>query len=283
VIWVRFVILRPGASAGSDNERVRRIQVHGHRGARALRPENTLAAFEYAIAAGVDAIELDVAVTRDDVVVVSHDPVLEGPLCMGPMGVAGERAIIRETPFDEVRRWDCGSVRHPDFPRQVLVPGARIPSLDEVFRLAGGFRWNIEIKSFPEHPDLTPAPAEFARLVVESIRGNGVDARVMVQSFDFRVLHEVPKLLPEIPLGALFEEDADFVAITRSAKAGFVAPRHVFVTAAKVKQAHRAGLAVIPWTANEEPDWERLTIAGVDGIITDDPAALIAYLDRISH
>jgi glycerophosphoryl diester phosphodiesterase len=261
---------------------VRRIQVHGHRGARALRPENTLAAFEYAIAAGVDAIELDVAVTRDDVVVVSHDPVLEGPLCIGPTGAA-ERAIIRETPFNEVRRWDCGSVRHPDFPRRVLIPGARIPSLDEVFRLAGRFRFNVEIKSFPERPELTPAPAEFARLVVESIRGNGVDARVMVQSFDFRVLREVKKLLPEVPLGALFEEDADFIEITRSAGARIVAPRHVFVTAAKVREAHRAGLSVIPWTANEEPDWERLALAGVDGIITDDPASLIAYLDRISH
>ncbi len=262
---------------------MRRIQVHGHRGARALRPENTLAAFEYAIAAGVDAIELDVAVSRDDVVVVSHDPVLEGPRGIGPTGVAGERAIIRETPFDEVRRWDCGSVRHPDFPRQVPVPGARIPSLDEVFQLPGEFRWNIEIKSFPSRPDLTPAPAEFARLVVESIRRNGVEARVMVQSFDFRVLHEVRKLLPEIPRGALIEEDGDFVAIARSAGGGFVAPRHVFVTAAKVRQAHRAGLPVIPWTANEEPDWERLVLAQVDGIITDDPAGLIAYLDRISR
>jgi glycerophosphoryl diester phosphodiesterase len=225
---------------------------------------------------------LDVAVTRDDVVVVSHDPVLEGPLCTGPMRVAGERAIIRETPFDEVRRWDCGSVRHPGFPRQVTVPGARIPSLDEVFRLAGGFLWNIEIKSFPEHPDLTPTPAGFARLVVESIRRNGVEARVMIQSFDFRVLHEVKKLLPEIPLGALFEEDGDFVAMARTADAGFVAPRHAFVTAAKVQKSHRAGLPVIPWTANEEPDWERLVLAQVDGIITDDPAGLIAYLDRIS-
>jgi glycerophosphoryl diester phosphodiesterase len=260
---------------------VRRIEVHGHRGARALRSENTLAGFEYAIAAGVDAIEMDVAVTRDNVVVVSHDPALEGPLCVGPAS-AGERAVIRESSFEQVRQWDCGSVRHPDFPCQVTVPGARIPSLDEVFRLAGTFRFNVEIKSFPEHPDLAPEPAEFARLVVESIRKHGVEARVIVQSFDFRVLHAVRKLAPEISLAALFEDDRDFLETAKEAAAAIVAPLHTLVTAEKARRAHAAGIGVIPWTANTEADWERLAGAGVDGIITDDPAGLIEYLDRIS-
>jgi glycerophosphoryl diester phosphodiesterase len=263
---------------------VRRIEVHGHRGARALRPENTLPAFEYAIAAGVDAIEMDVAVTRDNVVVVSHDPVLEGPLLLGPVSKSGPaRAVIRESTFEQVRQWDCGSVRHPDFPRQVAVPGARVPSLEEVFRLAGTFRFNVEIKSFPEHPDLAPVPAEFARLVVESIRKHGVEARVMVQSFDFRVLHEVKKLAPGIPLAALFEDDRDFLETAKEAAATIVGPLHTLVTEEKVIQLHTAGIGAMPWTANTEADWERLLKAGVHGIITDDPAGLIAYLNRISR
>src|SRR5436853_7699438 len=94
------------------------IKVHGHRGARALRPENTLPAFEYAIAQGVAAIELDMAVTRDNVIVVSHDPVLQAPVCSGPK----PKAAIRELTLAQVRQWDCGAVRNPAYPRQQLAP-----------------------------------------------------------------------------------------------------------------------------------------------------------------
>src|SRR5438445_8755121 len=104
------------------------IQVHGHRGARAVRPENTLPAFEYAIAQGVDALELDMAVTRDNVIVVSHDPVLEAPVCTGPV----PKAVIRELTLAQVREWDCGAKANPAFPKQQAVPGTRVPTLEEV-------------------------------------------------------------------------------------------------------------------------------------------------------
>src|SRR5687768_5991782 len=96
------------------------IKVHGHRGARALRPENTIPAFEYAIAAGVDVLELDLGVTRDNVVVVSHDPYLAPPICSGPRG----KAAILESTLAEVKQWDCGSQRNPAFATQVTAPGA---------------------------------------------------------------------------------------------------------------------------------------------------------------
>src|SRR5882762_839389 len=96
----------------------RRILVHGHRGARARRPENTTPAFEYAIAQGVDALEMDMAVTKDGVIVISHDPILEPPVCTGPRdGVA-----IRELTLSEVREWDCGAKQNPRFPEQQTVP-----------------------------------------------------------------------------------------------------------------------------------------------------------------
>src|SRR4249920_3499251 len=97
------------------------ILVHGHRGARARRPENTLPAFEYAIAQGVDALEMDMAVTKDNVLVVSHDPVLEGPVCTGPAA----KAVIRELTLAQVREWDCGAKQNPAFPKQQAVPGTR--------------------------------------------------------------------------------------------------------------------------------------------------------------
>lgn len=240
-----------------------RIQVHGHRGARALRPENTIAAFEYAIDAGVDAIELDVAVTKDNVVVVSHDPALTAPNCSGPE----PRAVIRQITLEELRRWECGS--------------ARIPTLDDTLALAplGGFIFNIEIKGHPNHPELAPPAEEFARLVLDCVRRRNLEHRVMVQSFDCGALRAVKKLAPGMPLGVLFENDErEFVERAHEAEAEIVCPEKSLVTPPKVRAAHAAGLQVISWTANTASEWNSLSAAGVDGIITDDPAALIEHL-----
>src|ERR1041385_878632 len=109
-----------------------KILGHGHRGARARRPENTLPAFQYAIEQGVDALEMDMAVTKDNVVVISHDPILEPPVCTGPTA----KGVIHQLTLAEVRQWDCGAVRNPRFATQQTVPGTRVPTLDEVFELA---------------------------------------------------------------------------------------------------------------------------------------------------
>ena len=255
-----------------------RIQVHGHRGARAVLPENTLPAFEYAIDHGADAIEMDVAVTKDDVPVISHDPVLNPRICRGP----GGSRVIRQLTFAELRAWDCGSLVNPRFPRQKPVPGARIPSLDEVLALAGRgrFLFNIEAKLSRTRPGYTPNPERFAELLLHAIDGRNLRARVIVQSFDFRILTAMRKLAPEIRMAALYERPANFVSIARRAGTPIVAPHRALVSAAKVAAAHQAGLTVIPWTANTPRQWKALIRAGVDGIITDDPAALIAYLKR---
>jgi glycerophosphoryl diester phosphodiesterase len=242
-----------------------------------MRPENTIPAFEYAIAQGVDALELDMAVTRDNVIVVSHDPVLEPPVCNGPR----ERAVIHELTLAEVRQWDCGAKQNPNFPKQQAVPGTRMPTLDEVFDLAprGSFLFNIETKSFPQRPELTPPPAEFVSLVLAVVRKHHLEKRVILQSFDFRTLHAMKKQAPEVALAALYEGPAkDFAAIAKESDAEIVSPAFALVTPEQVRAAHAAGLKVLPWTANRAEDWSRLVAAGVDGIITDDPAALIAWL-----
>jgi glycerophosphoryl diester phosphodiesterase len=254
-----------------------KILVHGHRGARATRPENTLPAFEYAIDAGVDVLELDMAVTRDGVVVVSHDPYLEAPICSGPQ----PKAKIHDLTLEEVRQWDCGKVRNPGFPQQTPIEGTRMPTLDEVFALAprGNFQFNIETKSFPDHPELSPPPQEFVKLVFDLIRKHHLEDRVMLQSFDFRTLHAMKELAPEIRRVALVERDnRDFVAIAHEADAGIVSPHYSVVTPEKVHAAHQAGLQVVPWTADTPGDWDKLIAAQVDAIITDDPAALIEHL-----
>jgi glycerophosphoryl diester phosphodiesterase len=257
-----------------------RIAVHGHRGARARLPENTIPAFEYAIQAGVDVLEMDMAVTRDNVIVISHDPVLEGPVCSGPR----PSAVIRTLTLAEVRQWDCGAVRNPRFPGQRPIPGTRMPALDEVFRLAdrGRFAFNIETKIFRDHPEYTPSPEEFAGLVLEKIRQYKLESRVILQSFDFRTLAAMRKLAPQIRLSALVENDSrDFPAIAaEAANAEIVSPEFHLVTAAKVAAAHAAGGQVVPWTANTPADWDMLIAAKVDAIISDDPAELIAHLKR---
>lgn len=257
-----------------------KVLVHGHRGARALRPENTLPAFEYAIAQGVDALELDMAVTKDNVLVISHDPELKPPICTGPK----PSAVIHTLTLAEVREWDCGAMQNPNFPRQKTVPGTRMPTLDEVFALAprGKFLFNIETKSFPDHPELTPAPAEFVRLVLAEIRKHHLESRVILQSFDFRTLHEMKKIAPEIALSALYEgAPKDFTVIAQEAEAGIVSPEFHLVTPQQVNTAHAAGLQIVPWTADTTADWDRLIAAGVDAIITDDPAALLQHLGRL--
>src|SRR5437588_1347278 len=128
-----------------------RLLVHGHRGARAIYPENTIPAFEYAIKAGADVLEMDVAVTKDGVLVISHDPHLNPEICQGPQ----PNTLIRSLTLEQVRQYDCGLLKNPRFEKQRPVPGTRIPTLDEVLGLSsqGSFEYNIETKSLPEHTD----------------------------------------------------------------------------------------------------------------------------------
>jgi glycerophosphoryl diester phosphodiesterase len=242
-------------------------------------PENTIPAFEYAIQSGVDALEMDMAVTKDGVIVISHDPMLRKPVCSGPR----DNAIIHELTLVEVRQWDCGAVRNPMFANQKPVPDTRIPTLDDVFQLAGRgtFDYNIETKSFPDRPAFTPPPDEFARMVLAKIREYHLEKRVILQSFDFRTLVAMKKLAPEIRLSALTESDPrEFADIAKEAQAEIISPNYMLVTPAKVESAHKAGLQVVPWTVNRPADWDRMIDAKVDAIISDDPAELIAYLKQ---
>src|SRR5215467_7402272 len=255
------------------------IQVHGHRGARGLRPENTLPAFEYAIAAGVDALELDMAVTKDGQIVISHDPLLHPPVCSGPK----PEIAIHQLTLAQVREWDCGKVQNPAFPRQQAIAGTRMPTLDEVFDLApkGNFLFNIETKIFADRPELTPPPEEFVRLVLERVRKHHLESRVILQSFDFRTLHAMKHAAPEIKLAALYEgSPKDFVEMAKESGATIVSPDYHLVTPEQVRAAHAVGLEVLPWTPNKPEDWDRLIAGGVDGIITDYPGDLLKHLGR---
>ena len=259
--------------AGTDK---RRIMVHGHRGARARRPENTLPAFRYALAKGVDVLELDVAVTKDEIAVVSHDPLVNSTICSGPR----LDIPIRTLTLAQLREYDCGGKRNPRFADQEPVPGTRIPTLDEVFALGKGnaVQFNVETKIFAEKPELTPGPEAFTKLVFDCARRNGTESRFILQSFDPRTLRVMKSLAPSVPRAALFEKQRDWMEVAQEFDATILSPEFHLVTADLVAKAHAAGLQVVPWTSNQPPEWAALAAAGSDGIISDDPAALISWL-----
>jgi glycerophosphoryl diester phosphodiesterase len=194
-------VLAGCASTGFD--------VQGHRGARGLAPENTLPAFERALALGVTTLELDVGVTRDGVVVVGHDPTLNPDLVRGPDGqwLAARGPAIHSLTYAELQRYDVGRLKPGTnyaarYPEQVAVDGTRMPRLSEVFELVRRsgkrVRFNIETKLSPRSPGETLAAEPFARAVIEEIRKAGVQSRATIQSFDWRTLQVVQREAPEI-------------------------------------------------------------------------------------
>jgi len=253
-----------------------RVLVHGHRGARARFPENTLPAFRYAIGQGVDFLELDVVVTKDNVPVVSHDPVINNDICSGPKtGIP-----VYTLTLAELKEYGCGAKQNPLFQSQVPIPGTRIPTLDEVFDLSreSTVQFNVETKIFADHPELTPGPEAFTKLILELIRKHGIEQRIILSSFDPRTLRVMKNLDPSIRRAALFEVERDWPEVAREFEATHLNPLYSLVTKEQVSWAHSAGLEVVPWTVNEPEDWVKLVDDGVDAIISDDPAPLIAWL-----
>jgi len=284
------------------------IQVHAHRGGRAARTENTLPAFQYAIGLRVEALELDLAVTRDNVLVVSHSPYLTQPHyddprmdavlsnerhCAGPELPPG--TLIHSLTLAQLRQYDCGATTLAAFTKQVAVPNTSIPTFDEVLALApqGTFDFNVETKIFPTHPEITPSPEVFVKMIDDAVRKHHLQQRVILQSFDFRTLRAMKQLDPDIRLSALFgqakydsfmgitDPDKTFTHIAQIAglsKGDFLSPDESLVTPEAIAAAHSIGLKVVPYTANTPESWKKLAEAHVDAIITDDPAGLLDWL-----
>ncbi|MBS1985492.1 MAG: hypothetical protein JST16_15105 [Bdellovibrionales bacterium] len=264
------------------------IEVQGHRGARAIYPENSLAAFNYAIETGVDTLEMDLGVSKDGVLVVNHDPVLPPERCLAPgEQKMKEPVLIHSLTLAEIKSYDCGSLPHEKFPKQNRIKGLRIATLDEVFALvrnskhphAKKVEFNIETKSFEDHPEYTVTPPEFASLLVKSLRKNKMFPRVVVQSFDHRTLVEVRKLEPTARISVLDQDPAaDMTALAKKYQPNILSPKWELLKKSDVDALHAAKVRVIPWTANTPDVWQKLVDLGVDGIISDDPAALMTYL-----
>jgi len=287
------------------------FDVQGHRGARGLAPENTLAAFRAGLAQGVTTLETDLQVTRDGVLVISHNPRLSPDLTRDASGqfLATDGPRIHDLSVAELRQYDIGRLNPAtayarQWPRQVPSDGERMPTLAQLFDLvksgAPGVRLNLETKVSPDDPDSAPPPATFARLVVEAVHAAGMDARVTIQSFDWRTLAEVKRLDPALRTSCLtietaktnnvaghdgkpsawtaghdlHEADDSVPRLVHLAGCDVWSPFYRNASPARIAEAHRLGLAVLPWTVDTRDEMQRLIAAGVDGIITDYPDEL---------
>ena len=263
------------------------IDLQGHRGARGLLPENTLPAFERAIALGVTTLELDVGVTRDDVVVIHHDRTLNPDLARGADGqwVRAPAPAIHSLSFAELQRYDVGRLRPGSeyagrLPHQQAIDGARIPRLTDLFSMAKNVRFNIETKISPEAPHETLAPEPFARALIAEVRRAGVERRTTIQSFDFRTLKVIEREAPEIATAYLTSRRYPDPAKVHEAGARIWSPDYTVLNEQVVSAARKLNLKIIPWTVNEPGDIARMLALGVDGIISDYPDRVLAELKR---
>lgn len=261
------------------------MEIQGHRGARSVLPENSIPAFLHALDAGAHVLEMDTVVTSDDQVVVLHDPVLNPKLC-APVGGGDlkNEVVVRAITLEALRGYHCTRLLKR-FPRQKAIDPLPIPTLGEVLAAVAKHprgdevRFNIETKINPSKPTQSPKPERFAQLFIDALKAAGVMDRSVIQSFDPRTLVAARRLAPSLKRAILlWPEPKNVVAEAKNVNASIVSPYHGWLTAEHVKAIHGAGLTVVPWTANEPPVWERLLALGVDGIITDDPAALRAWL-----
>ena len=291
----------------------------GHRGTRGLAPENTLVAFAKALSIGVTTLELDVAATRDGIIVVSHDPRLNPSLTRDAYGdwIDEPGPAIRSLRLDDLKTYDVGRSKPGSryagrYPDQVPVDGTHIPTLQEVFQLvrrSGNetVRFNIETKLQPGQPDLFLNPEEFVASVMDVIVEQGFLNRVTIQSFDWRTLQETQRTVPNVPTSYLSAQqnwldnigvgkpgpsawtagydiddyDGSVPQLIQAAGGSIWSSFHLEVSSAKIKQAHDLGLEVKVWTVNDEARMEALIGMGVDGIITDYPDRLRAVLERL--
>lgn len=298
----------------------RRVEIIGHRGAAALAPENTVAAFKRACAIGVDGIELDVHLSADSVLVVHHDYWLHPDIARDAAGnytPAKPRPLLRSLTLAEIKSYDVGRLRpgsdyakrHAD---QQQMDGERIPTLDEAITeflaaCKAPTRLVVEIKTDPPNPTWSANPVYVADLTVQQLRKHNAPDRAQIIAFDWRALRRVQLMAPNVSVSYLTITSKDWDTIetgkpgasvwmagldvddfggsTPRAVAGTKSrnwsPNSANVTAKSVAEAHKLGLRVYPWTLNTREDMLKFIQMGVDGITTDRPDLLLQVLKEL--
>jgi glycerophosphoryl diester phosphodiesterase len=294
LIVLFLVVITAHVHAQSD------FDLQGHRGCRGLMPENSIPAFIKAIEMGVKTLEMDVVITRDNKVVVSHEPWMSEVICLQPDGApvpsnSMQQFNIYQMSHDSVKMFDCGSRFHPRFTQQLRQPVYK-PLLSEVIDSVEAYirmnnlpavSYNIETKCQPLGDRVFhPEPATFVDLVYDVLKEKDVLPKVSIQSFDVRTLQVLRKKDSTIPLVLLVENPQGLDA--NLDKLGFLpqvySPFYLLVTPELVKAVHERGMKIIPWTVNDQRDIGIILDMGVDGMITDYPDIAKSLLEwRVKH
>lgn len=276
-----------------ENSIPKKFDLEGHRGCRGLMPENTIPAMLKAIDLNVNTLEMDVVITADNKVVVSHEPYFNHEITTLPNGdtitTKDEWSYnIFRMNYDSIKLFDVGMKPHPRFPSQQKMKVAK-PLLSEVIDSVEAYllktnlpkvNYNIEIKSLDSTDNLYhPAPEEYANLLMKVINDKNISNRVIIQSFDPRSLKVVSEKYPSIKLSFLIDIGTNIplhdFENTFGFKPAIISPDYSLLTKEIIDSLHQAGIEVIPWTVDDLPSAKKLYEMGVDGIITD-------YPDRIN-
>ena len=261
----------------------------GHRGCRGLMPENTIPAMLHAVGLGVTTLEMDVVITKDKKVILSHEPWFGQEITTKPdgsfMGPREERKYnIYWMTYEETKTFDAGMKPHPRFPKQQKMKVTKpllADVIDSVMQYMMMARrpmpyYNIETKTNPQFDGVFhPKPEEFVELLMAVIKEKQIEEYVTIQSFDFRTLQYLHQKYPDIKTAMLIE-DFDKRGLDAQLKAlGFTpniySPAYQLVNEELVKKCHEQNIKIIPWTVNDKTKIEELKKMGVDGIITDYP------------
>ena len=265
------------------------FDIEGHRGCRGLMPENTIDAMTNALGMGITTLEMDVVITKDKKVILSHEPFFNHEITTKPDGSfvteAEERSLnIFQMDYETVKKYDVGLKPHPRFPKQEKRSAVK-PLLSDVFDAVISYMmtarrpypyFNIETKCLPETDGTYhPAPAEFVELLMQVINEKQLTEQVIIQSFDVRTLQYLHKNYPSIKTALLIEGTDKQSFSEQLNKLGFTpdiySPEYTIVNASLIQSCHDKGIKIVPWTVNDKTEIEKLTASGVDGIITDYP------------
>ncbi len=265
------------------------FDLQGHRGCRGLMPENTIPAMLKAIDLGVNTLEMDVCITKDSQVIVSHEPFFNHEITTKPDGIfvteAEEKSLnLYRMDYAEIIRYDVGLKPHPRFTQQQKVAAVK-PRLVDLIDAVDAYctskkkkavRFNIEIKSLPIGDNsYHPLPAPFVELLMKVLKEKNIENRVVLQSFDMRPLQYLHQQYPTITTALLVEEGDTKAYALQLQELGFIpsiySPHYDLVTPLLVKQCKDMNVRLIPWTVNDGLKFLKLKGMGVNGIITDYP------------
>lgn len=285
-----FLLLLVSVSSFSQTN----FDIEGHRGCRGLYPENTIVAFIEAVKLGVNTIEMDVVVSKDGKLVVSHDPIMNSEICSKPDGApvsAVDKFRIYNLTYAEIKKFDCGLRGNSKFPEQKKTAAFKpllsdvIDSVEEYIQQnhLPAIQYNIETKSTLDGDDVNhPKPAVFTTLLYDLLKQKNVLSKCIIQSFDPRTLQVIHQM-DATAKTALLVFNADGLEKNIS-ELGFTptiySPNFILVNKKLVCKCHEQNMKIIPWTINEEEKMIKLKQQGVDGIITDYPDRAIKVLRK---